>query len=132
MGIIKRMAQHYISNKNESLRMFKSDFLEFFSHVHPLTPHVIYLPVMSYMFYLALGPRGLTIAAVIGLFAAGILIWTVVEYTMHRWVFHYEPASRWGKQLHFMLHGVHHDYPNDASRLVMPPAVSARPAVVAL
>ena len=43
---------------------------------------------------------------------------------MHRWVFHYEPRSRWGKPLHFMLHGVHHDYPNDASRLVMPPAVS--------
>ena len=118
------MAQHYVSNKNESLRMFKSDFLEFFSHVHPLTPHVIYLPLMAYMLYLASGPRGLTIAAVAGLFAGGILIWTLVEYTMHRWVFHYEPSSKLGKQLHFMLHGVHHDYPNDASRLVMPPVVS--------
>ena len=118
------MAQHYISNKNESLRMFKSDFMEFFSHVHPLTPHLIYLPVVTYMLYLSLGPRGLTIAAVAGLFVVGILIWTLVEYTMHRWVFHYEPRSRWGKQLHFMIHGVHHDYPNDASRLVMPPIVS--------
>ena len=43
---------------------------------------------------------------------------------MHRWVFHYEPTSRLGKQLHFLLHGVHHDYPKDASRLVMPPIVS--------
>ena len=124
MGIIGRMAQHYVSNKNESLRMFKSDFLEFFSHVHPLTPHVIYLPVMIYMLYLGAGPRGLTMAVVAGLFAGGILIWTLVEYTMHRWVFHYEPTSKWGKQFHFMLHGVHHDYPNDASRLVMPPVVS--------
>jgi hypothetical protein len=45
------MAQHYVSNKNESLRMFKSDFLEFFSHVHPLMPHAIYLPLMAFMLY---------------------------------------------------------------------------------
>ena len=118
------MQQRYVSNKNESLRMFKSEFLEFFSHVHPATPHVIYLPLMTYMLYVAAVRRGLTLIAVIGLFGVGILIWTLVEYTMHRWIFHYEPKSKWGKQLHFMLHGVHHDYPNDASRLVMPPAVS--------
>jgi len=124
------MPQHYVSNKNESVRMFESDFMEFFSHVHPATPHVIYLPLMSYMLYLAAGPREQALGTVAGLFLAGILIWTLVEYTMHRWVFHYEPTSRWGKQLHFMLHGVHHDYPNDASRLVMPPVVSLPLAVI--
>lgn len=121
---MSEMPQRYVSNKNESLRMFESDFLEFFSHVHPATPHVIYLPLMAYMLYVAAVQRGLAFIAVIGLFAVGILIWTLVEYTMHRWVFHYEPKTKWGRQLHFMLHGVHHDYPNDASRLVMPPAVS--------
>jgi len=118
------MPQHYVSNKNESLRMFKSDFFEFFSHVHPATPHLIYLPVVVYMLYLAIERRSIPIGTTAVLFVCGLLIWTFVEYTMHRWVFHYEPTSRWGKQLHFMLHGVHHDYPNDASRLVMPPAVS--------
>src|SRR2546423_15692084 len=72
------------------------------------------------MLDLALRQRGLAL----GLFVLGIIIWTLVEYTMHRWVFHYQPKSRWGKQLHFLLHGVRHDYPKDASRLVMPPIVS--------
>jgi sterol desaturase/sphingolipid hydroxylase (fatty acid hydroxylase superfamily) len=39
-------------------------------------------------------------------------------------VFHYEPSSDWGKKIHFLVHGVHHDYPNDSKRLVMPPVVS--------
>jgi len=118
------MKPRYVSNKNESPRFFDNGFIEFFSHVHPVTPLVIFLPVISFLLYLALGPRGLSLGATAGLFALGVLIWTLVEYTMHRWVFHYEPRSRWGKQLHFLLHGVHHDYPKDASRLVMPPIVS--------
>lgn len=118
------MAARYVSNKNESVRMFESGFLEFFSHVHPATPLVIYLPAVGFLLDLALRQRGQAPGMVLGLFTLGILIWTFVEYTMHRWVFHYEPRSNWGKQLHFLLHGVHHDYPKDASRLVMPPVVS--------
>ena len=128
--MIQAMAQRYVSNKNESVRMFESDFMEFFSHVHPATPLVIYVPLMAYMFYLALVVRAVPAHMVAILFGLGVLIWSFVEYTMHRWVFHYEPKSRWGKRFHFMLHGVHHDYPNDASRLVMPPAVSAPLAVI--
>jgi sterol desaturase/sphingolipid hydroxylase (fatty acid hydroxylase superfamily) len=124
------MPQHYVSKKNESLRMFRSDFLEFFSHVHPATPHVIFLPVVGYMIYVSATRQGLGSSAMVLLFLAGVLIWTLAEYTMHRWIFHYEPKSRIGKQLHFMLHGVHHDYPNDATRLVMPPAVSVPLAVI--
>ena len=118
------MPQHFVSNRNESVRLFESDFLEFFSHVHPITPLVLYVPAMSYLLYLALAVRATALPLVALLFVAGILIWSLVEYSMHRWVFHYEPRSTWGKRLHFMLHGVHHDYPNDASRLVMPPSVS--------
>jgi len=54
----------------------------------------------------------------------GIGVWTITEYLLHRYVFHYEPTSKVGKYLHFMMHGVHHEYPNDSKRLVMPPSVS--------
>src|SRR5256885_3138849 len=118
------MERLYVSKKNESVRMFKSDFMEFFSHVHPATPLVIYLPVVAYMLYLALGRNRLSILAVVALFLLGMLVWTLLEYVIHRWVFHYEPTTRVGKKLHFIVHGVHHDYPNDARRLVMPPSVS--------
>ena len=91
------MPQRYVSNKNESVRMFESDFMELFSHVHPVTPLVIYLPVIGYLLHLAIAQRGLSIGAAAGLFALGLVIWTLVEYAMHRWVFHYEPRSGWGR-----------------------------------
>ena len=118
------MTQLYVSNKNESVRMFRSDFMEFFSHVHPATPLVLYLPVIGWMLYVSFSHQNLSFLAVAGLFVTGVLIWTLLEYIIHRYFFHYEPKSQWGKQLHFIAHGVHHDYPQDATRLVMPPSLS--------
>jgi sterol desaturase/sphingolipid hydroxylase (fatty acid hydroxylase superfamily) len=123
------MERHYISNKNESVRMFENNFLEFFSRVHPVTPLVIYLPVIGYMIYLAAWERQMGLGTIAGLFLLGVLLWTLLEYVIHRCAFHYEPRSKWGRQFHFMVHGVHHDYPNDASRLVMPPSISIPLAV---
>jgi 4-hydroxysphinganine ceramide fatty acyl 2-hydroxylase len=116
--------RHYVSTKNETVRMFESDFMEFFSRVHPATPLVLYLPVVGYMLYVSLWQRHLAILLVTGLFLLGVLLWTLLEYLIHRYIFHYEPKSRWGKRLHYVIHGVHHDYPNDARRLVMPPSIS--------
>ncbi len=124
--------RHYISKKNETVRMFKSDFMEFLSHVHPATPLVLYLPVVGYMLYLAFWQSRLSILAMTGLFLLGVLIWTLLEYIIHRYVFHYEPKTALGKQLHYIIHGVHHDYPNDARRLVMPPSISIPLAILFL
>jgi 4-hydroxysphinganine ceramide fatty acyl 2-hydroxylase len=110
--------------------MFKSDFIEFFSHVHPITPLVLYLPVVGYMLYAAIWRNKLSIFFVGGLFLVGVLCWTLLEYLIHRYIFHYEPKARWGRKLHFIVHGVHHDYPNDATRLVMPPSVSIPLAIL--
>ncbi len=123
------MARNYVSNKNETVRMFESDFLEFFSHVHPATPLFIYIPVMGVMFYLALGVYALPIGTTIGMFVLGVLLWTLIEYVLHRFIFHLEPKTEFGKRLHFITHGVHHDYPNDATRLVMPPGISVPLAI---
>src|SRR3712207_3860982 len=123
------MRQRYVSNKNESVRMFQSDLLETFTHIHPVTPLVIYVPMTCWMLYLA-AQRGFSLDAIALFFVCGLAIWSFVEYAMHRFVFHYEPKSAWGKRIHFMVHGVHHDYPQDASRLVMPPIVSLPLAVI--
>ena len=103
--------------------MFQSSFLNFFSRVHPAVPAVVFVPVVGLMVYLGVdgGLSGLTVA---GLFALGLFIWTLTEYWLHRLVFHWEPRFRGGDRLHFIIHGVHHDHPNDKLRLVMPPAVS--------
>lgn len=115
------MAKQFVSNKDESARLFKSDFLERFTHVHWSVPILVYLPVILYFLLRPTRPAtGLAVA----LFLGGMLVWTFTEYMLHRFVFHYHPSSAWGKRLHFLMHGVHHDYPNDSTRLVMPPSVS--------
>jgi sterol desaturase/sphingolipid hydroxylase (fatty acid hydroxylase superfamily) len=43
---------------------------------------------------------------------------------IHRWAFHIEPTTDLGKRVHFLVHGIHHDYPRDSTRLVMPLLVS--------
>lgn len=111
-----------VSNKNESIRLFKNPILEFFSHIHPATPHVVFIPVVLYFLYQAHFEQPVYINA--PLWIIGVLMWTLLEYTMHRFVFHWNPTSETGKKVVFLLHGVHHDYPRDATRLVMPLLVS--------
>jgi dihydroceramide fatty acyl 2-hydroxylase len=100
-------------------RMFESDFIERFSRVHPISPFVLWVPVMLVCLYRTY-ERGLPLAVGVGLFAAGVLLWTLTEYVLHRYVFHWVNETSWGKRIHFVIHGVHHDFPSDKDRLVMP------------
>lgn len=110
-----------VSNKNESIRLFQNPVLEYFSHIHPATPLIVFVPVILIFAYLSVTHVA---QATLLLWFSGVLFWTLLEYAMHRWAFHYEPSSKTGKRLHFLAHGVHHDYPRDATRLVMPLLVS--------
>ncbi len=118
------MAKKYISNKDESVPLFESKLLDMFTYVHPSVPVILYVPLVSYFLYQAFTVAALSVAAIIPLFLLGVLVWTLVEYVIHRFVFHYHPQSDIGKYVFHLAHGVHHDYPNDSRRLVMPPVVS--------
>ncbi|MFA5011038.1 MAG: sterol desaturase family protein [Ignavibacteria bacterium] len=118
----------FVSNRNESVRLFKNNFLEYFSHIHPATPVVVYVPLVIIISYFGL--QRTSIGSYALLFIAGLALWTLFEYVMHRFVFHYQPKSEVGKKVHFLAHGVHHDYPRDRTRLVMPLLVSIPLAVI--
>lgn len=118
------MKKKYISNSQESVRMFKNDILEALSKVHFLVPVFIFVPVILVSTYLALFDKHIGLVKYLEFFALGLFVWTFVEYVMHRFVFHYVPKNKIGLRLHFIFHGVHHDYPSDAKRLVLPPSVS--------
>ncbi|MFO7526931.1 MAG: sterol desaturase family protein [Ignavibacteriaceae bacterium] len=118
------MTKKFVSNKDETVRMFENNFLETLSRVHPSVPVIIYLPVIFYMCYLSVWEHQLSVINILALVLLGIFVWTISEYTLHRFVFHYQPKSKFGEKIHFIFHGVHHDYPSDSKRLVMPPSVS--------
>lgn len=105
----------------ESIRIFKNPILESFTHVHPIVPLLVWVPVILFLFH-----RGYTVKHVDHLefalsFIFGILLWTITEYVLHRFVFHWNAKSRAGKYFVFLFHGLHHDDPQDPTRLVMPP-----------
>ena len=124
------MAKQFVSNKDETVRMFKSDFMEALSKVHFTVPLFIYLPVVAFFLYRSIGIYTFSFITILSLIILGIFVWTFTEYTLHRFVFHFVPDSNWGRRMHFIFHGVHHDYPNDSKRLVMPPSVSIPLAVI--
>jgi sterol desaturase/sphingolipid hydroxylase (fatty acid hydroxylase superfamily) len=107
----------------DSPQLFESEFLNFFSRVHPAIPAVVFVPVIVIMEWLG-ADRGLPAWELVLLTLAGAVIWTLTEYWLHRLVFHWEPDNTFGRRMHFIIHGIHHDHPNDKLRLVMPPAVS--------
>lgn len=118
------MAKHFVSNKDESVRMFEADWMDFFSRVDYRVPLFIFVPVILYFFYQSVFVLRISALYIIPLIVLGLVVWTFTEYNLHRFVFHWVPPGKLGRQIHFMFHGVHHDYPRDSKRLVMVPAVS--------
>ena len=57
--------------------MFDSDFMEFFSRVHPSIPLILYLPVVGFMLYVAIWRQGFPVFVVVGFFLLGMLLWTL-------------------------------------------------------
>jgi dihydroceramide fatty acyl 2-hydroxylase len=114
------------ASRAEALRasppMFRSRTLDRLTRVHPAVPVLLFGPAIALLVFHALE----TTAAdeVVPTFLAGWVLWTLTEYWVHRTVFHFEPEGGLGERLHWMIHGVHHDHPNDPMRLVMPPVLS--------
>ncbi len=114
----------------ESPRMFESDLVDSFSRVPWYAVPAIYVPAIVAWFAWGVVGHEVAIGAAIGHFAAGWFVWTLLEYWLHRTLFHWTPNASWGEKFHFILHGVHHEWFKDKLRLVMPPAASLAIGVV--
>ncbi|HVN55541.1 MAG TPA: sterol desaturase family protein [Anaerolineaceae bacterium] len=128
------MAQHRIeiNHDPEPIRLFQSNFMEFFTHIHPAVVVLIWAPFGLYMLYrgVALHPAGASWAYLPIGFIMGVLVWSFSEYNLHRFVFHFRPRSPRQERVIFLFHGVHHAQPQCKTRLVMPPIVSIPLGVV--
>ncbi|HEY4122400.1 MAG TPA: sterol desaturase family protein [Byssovorax sp.] len=112
-----------MSVKATTCRMFETPLIERFSRIHPLTPFVFWVPVLAAQAIYA-GVHGVGVVTGALLAVLGLLVWTLLEYGLHRYLFHYIGPRLWQRRLHFVAHGVHHDFPQDRDRLVMPLGVS--------
>jgi sterol desaturase/sphingolipid hydroxylase (fatty acid hydroxylase superfamily) len=115
-----------VTERAESLSasppIFKTRWLDRLTRASPAFPPLIFGPAI-----IALGGLTFTDHELFdALFAClgGYAFWTLCEYWAHRSVFHLEPKNKFGQRMHWMIHGVHHDHPDDRNRLVLPPIMS--------
>ena len=97
---------------------------KYFSRVRPTHVVAIWGPFTLWCLWRA---RGLPAATLALCAAGGVVVWTLLEYVLHRWLFHFKPNpdSELQKDTSWLIHGIHHDYPWDRDRLVMPPTATA-------
>ena len=113
-----------------SARMFDNGLLEKLSHVHPATPAILFLPVAAISLWTSVAVDGEAAGRIAWQVVAGYFGWTLLEYWLHRLLFHLPVRGPISRRVYFFIHGVHHDWPWDTSRLVLPPSVSISLAVM--
>jgi len=91
--------------QHQSIRLFENDLLERLSHVHPITPLLMWGPIVAWLLWRSLSLYQLPGLPVLAIALAGAFIWTLTEYCLHRYLFHYQARSETGKWLVFMFHG---------------------------
>lgn len=113
-----------LNDPPRDLRIFKSNFFEFFSKTVWFAVPLFWIPV--FLMIMKYGYDSMDEPSLISLtlgFILGLFIWTFGEYFLHRWVFHIDDHIIPGNLAfctHFLIHGIHHAFPMDRYRLVFP------------
>lgn len=108
---------------NRKLRLFESDYLEALSRCPWWVVPIVWVPVILYLCYLSMSVEPstflvpwlpvsppLTPLQLMVILPFGYLLWTLIEYSLHRFVFHLDPppSSAFLTRFHFAIHGQHH------------------------
>ncbi|KAK9892311.1 hypothetical protein WA026_019114 [Henosepilachna vigintioctopunctata] len=118
---------------DRKLRLFENPILESLTITPWYVVPIVWIPIITYFIYMGINKyveltkdESPTVPSVLSLFV-GIIIWTLIEYSLHRWIFHMKISgnSKILIYIHFAIHGLHHKVPFDPKRLVFPPLPAA-------
>ncbi|APG60297.1 sterol desaturase family protein [Christiangramia salexigens] len=107
-----------------SPKLFENPILEKLTHTHISIPLIIFGVIAVALVYYGIIEKGFEAPIMVMLFFAGLFFFTLVEYLMHRYLYHIPATTPRKQKISYTMHGVHHDYPKDKSRLAMPPLLS--------
>ena len=119
-----KSAKHPRPKHKGSPPLFKNKILERLTHTHISLPLIIFFSIAAVLIYFGIFEKGFAVPKMIFLFLGGLFFFTLVEYLMHRYLYHIPATTEQRKKISYTMHGVHHDYPKDKSRLAMPPVLS--------
>ncbi|MFO8146057.1 MAG: sterol desaturase family protein [Gillisia sp.] len=104
--------------------LMKNPYLEKLTRTHILVPLFIFTVISAFLIYYGLVEKGFQAPGMVLLFLSGFLFFTLIEYLMHRYLFHLPVTNPNREKLVYTIHGVHHEFPKDKFRLAMPPVLS--------
>lgn len=105
---------------SDSPKLFKNKVLEFLTKTHPLVIDAMYLTITYFMISHFYANYSDSAGLIVGLFVAGFFSWSFAEYIMHRFLYHKIEDATYNTGIQYLFHGIHHEYPNDKTRLVLP------------
>lgn len=111
-------------------KIFDNPVLEALTRTHIAVPLAMFWSAGAVTLWYSIMHLGVHWVSAVFLFLAGTLFFTLIEYLMHRFLYHIPAASEGRKKFQYTIHGVHHDHPRDKSRLALPPVLSVLLAVV--
>ena len=91
----------------------KNPFLEKLTRTHILVPLLIFTGIAAFLIYYGLAEKGFQVPGMVLLFLSGFLFFTLIEYLMHRYLFHLPVTNPKREKLVYTIHGVHHEFPKD-------------------
>jgi 4-hydroxysphinganine ceramide fatty acyl 2-hydroxylase len=86
-------------------RLFQNPILELFTLSSPYIIWGMYIPIVSGLLYYSVARLGLSVGMVAGIFGIAIFTWTLAEYLLHRFVFHYIDERPWVQRFHYWCMG---------------------------
>lgn len=115
-------AIHEIKPKNDkAAKMFENPVLDKLTNSHAAVPISMLVIFAIAFLYWGTQHTAVTTAQYLVLAPAGLLLWTLFEYLMHKHLYHMLPTNKFKGWFQYNMHGLHHEYPKDKSRLAMPP-----------
>ena len=107
-----------------SAQLFENPLLERLSHTHIALPVSIFILTTLISLYYGFTHGFLSGMSALGLFLSGWFLFTFVEYVTHRYLYHIPATTAKRAKFQYTMHGVHHEFPKDKTRLAMPPIVT--------
>lgn len=111
-------------------RIFKSDLLEALTRTHIAVPLTLFWTAGALTLWYSIDVAHARWSTALVFFLSGALFFTLIEYCMHRFMYHIPATTEGRRRFQYVIHGVHHDHPRDKQRLAMPPVMSVVLAVL--
>ncbi len=111
-------------NHKGRAQIFDNPVLERLTRTHIALPISIFVVIATGLVYYGVTHGFIGVIEALALFVAGWLLFSLLEYVAHRFLFHMDTNTPAKAKIQYTFHGNHHDYPKDKDRLAMPPIVS--------